>query len=270
MKPGPVNFTLKLIEPEVAGKRQSIIAERLRQPVEFALEEIKTQLKQIRAYTARSLASLKTKLTRTLARVSKTQDLKLGTIFAKDAQEAEEALIARLRCKLSKQRAAELLQKLREWIDDVSAEEERRAWAEFWSYIRSLPEDEWAMYYYSKYERTQFRALASKYSDVASAEEVEWLFDPTRSIDLYYDIVKKYTEWPTYNYSIKTLAQHLGFNWRDENPSGAASIQWFNEWCESKDPKTLQRILDYNEDDCIAMIVLKDKLSSVFLPHLPV
>ncbi|MDP8265740.1 MAG: TM0106 family RecB-like putative nuclease, partial [Candidatus Aceula meridiana] len=146
---------------------------------------------------------------------------------------------------------------------DVSAEEEKRAWAEFWAYIRSLPEDEWAMYYYSKYERTQFRVLASKYPNVASAEEVEWLFNPVRSIDLYCDIVKKHTEWPTYNYSIKTLAQHLGFNWRDENPSGAASIQWFNEWCSSKDPKTMQRILDYNEDDCIAMIVLKDKLSSV-------
>lgn len=148
---------------------------------------------------------------------------------------------------------------------DVSDEEEKHAWAEFWAYIRSLPEDDWAMYYYSKYERTQFRALAVKYLDVASAEDVEWLFDPERSIDLYHDIVKKYTEWPTYNYSVKTLAQHLGFNWRDKNPSGAASIQWFNDWCDSKDPKVLQRILDYNEDDCIAMIVVKDKLNSLIV-----
>ncbi|MEW5894444.1 MAG: TM0106 family RecB-like putative nuclease [Candidatus Omnitrophota bacterium] len=146
---------------------------------------------------------------------------------------------------------------------DVSDREERRAWADCWAYIRSLPKNDWAMYYYSKYERTQYRVLAAKYPDVASIEEVEWLFDPQRSIDLYYDVIKKYTEWPTYNYSVKTLAQHLGFNWRDENPSGAASIQWFNEWCESKDAKILQRILDYNEDDCKAMIIVKDKLSSL-------
>ncbi len=143
---------------------------------------------------------------------------------------------------------------------DVSQHEERRAWEEFWSYIRALPKDQWAMYYYSKYERTQYRLLASRYPDVASGEEIEWFFDSTRSVDLYYDIVIKHTEWPTYNYSVKTLAQYLGFKWRDPNPSGAASIQWFNEWCENKSPKTLQRILDYNEDDCLAMIVLKDKL----------
>ncbi|MCK5103308.1 MAG: TM0106 family RecB-like putative nuclease [Cyclobacteriaceae bacterium] len=150
---------------------------------------------------------------------------------------------------------------------DVSDDEEKRAWNEFWRYIRGFDEDQWAMYYYSKYERTQFRHLAKKYPDVASQADVEWLFDPKRSIDLYYDIVKKHTEWPTYNYSVKTLAQHLGFNWRDKNPSGAASIQWFNDWCETKDDKVLQRILDYNEDDCIAMIVVKDKLKSLITEH---
>ncbi len=41
----------------------------------------------------------------------------------KDAKEAEEALIARLHCKLSKRRAAELLQKLMQWVEEVSAEE---------------------------------------------------------------------------------------------------------------------------------------------------
>lgn len=150
---------------------------------------------------------------------------------------------------------------------DVSADAEKRAWAEFWFYIRSLPENEWVMYYFSKYERTQFRSLSAKYPDIASMEEVEWLFNTERSIDLYYDIVKKHTEWPTYNYSVKTLAQHLGFNWRDENPSGAASIQWFNAWCKSKDDRIFQRILDYNEDDCIAMIVVKDKLNSLIAEH---
>ena len=143
---------------------------------------------------------------------------------------------------------------------EVSREEEHRAWAEFWAYIRALPSDQWAMYYYSKYERTQYRLLAERYPDVATQEEVAWLFDPVRGIDLYYDVVLRHTDWPTYNYSIKTLAKLLGFNWRDENPSGAASIQWFNEWCQSKDNKVLQRILDYNEDDCAAMVVLKDRL----------
>jgi predicted RecB family nuclease len=31
--------------------------------------------------------------------------------------------------------------------------------------------------------------------------------------------------WPTRDHSIKTLAKFLGFHWRDNNPSGAASIE---------------------------------------------
>lgn len=44
-------------------------------------------------------------------------------------------------------------------------------------------------------------------------------------VDLYFDVVKKATEWPLYDQSIKTLAQYLGFEWRDPDPSGAASIE---------------------------------------------
>jgi len=71
-------------------------------------------------------------------------------------------------------------------------------------------------------------------------------------------VVKKATEWPTYDQSIKTLAQHLGFRWRDTHPSGAASIEWYHRWIESGDPAIRQRILDYNEDDCLATGVVVD------------
>jgi predicted RecB family nuclease len=140
----------------------------------------------------------------------------------------------------------------------VTRSDERKAWEEFWEYIRALNGD-FAVYYYSSYERTQFRVLREKYPDVVSEDELEYFFDNEASVDLL-KIVQKNTEWPTYNHSVKTLAQHLGFNWRDKNPSGAASIQWFNEWCKDQSDEKMQRILDYNEDDCIAMMVLKDEL----------
>ena len=75
--------------------------------------------------------------------------------------------------------------------------------------------------------------------------------------------VYPFTEWPTYAKSVKALAQFCGFAWRDANPSGAASIQWFNEYCRERDPDKLQRILDYNEDDCRAMAVLKSYLEEL-------
>lgn len=119
------------------------------------------------------------------------------------------------------------------------------------------------IYYYSKYERTHYRKLREKYPDVCTEADVEAMFDPARAVDLYYDVVLKATEWPTRDFSIKTLAKHLGFDWRDTHPSGAASIEWFHRWVETGDQAIKQRILEYNEDDCRATRVLLDGIRSL-------
>jgi predicted RecB family nuclease len=70
--------------------------------------------------------------------------------------------------------------------------------------------------------------------------------------------VRSKTEWPTRDYSIKTLAKHLAFQWRDASPSGTASIEWFDRWFKTRDAALKQRIIDYNQDDCAATAVLLD------------
>ena len=142
------------------------------------------------------------------------------------------------------------------FADDLSPAAEREAFAQAWNYLCARPTA--VIFYYSKYERTIWRALQRKYPDVCSADEIEALFDPERSVDLYYDVVQVATMWPTRDHSIKTLAKFLGFQWRDTNPSGAASIEWFDQWFTTGDPTTKQRIVDYNQDDCVATRVLLD------------
>lgn len=139
---------------------------------------------------------------------------------------------------------------------DPTSESEREAFAATIAYFSSVPDG--AIYHYSKYERTIYRKLQQKYPDVCSADDIESLFVSPRSTDLYGDVVLKATEWPTRDHSIKTLARFLGFNWRDNHPSGAASIEWFDRWCKERKNEIKQRILDYNEDDCRATRVLLD------------
>lgn len=142
---------------------------------------------------------------------------------------------------------------------DITPEAEEEAFRQSWLYLfEHVEKADAAIYYYSPYERTAYKALASRYPSVCSVADVELLFDQPLVIDLYTSVIKKATEWPTYDQSIKTLAKWLGFNWRDAHPSGAASIQWFDEWVRSRDPAKLQRILDYNEDDCLATGVVVD------------
>jgi predicted RecB family nuclease len=133
------------------------------------------------------------------------------------------------------------------------------AFAAAWAFIREHAEA--VVVYYSKYERTVYRDLQAKYPEVCGSEEIEALFSavPERSFDLYYDAVRQ-SEWPTMDYSVRTLAKFCGFQWRDLDPSGASSIQWFDEWVRTRDPAIKQRILDYNEDDCVAMRVVLDRM----------
>ncbi len=141
----------------------------------------------------------------------------------------------------------------------ITPEDERRVWAESIEFIRSFDPEDVAVYYYSAYERSSYRRLRKKFPDVISEEHLEEMFGHPNFIDLY-SIVTKMTDWPLGSYGIKAIAQYLGFEWRDETPSGALSIQWYNEYLNTRDEALLNRILEYNEDDCKATMVVKDYL----------
>jgi len=147
------------------------------------------------------------------------------------------------------------------FADDDSSHAERDVFAEAIEFFRKAQPS--VTFYYSKYERTYYRKLQTRYPEVCAADEIETIFDPSRAIDLYNDVIVKATEWPTRDHSIKTLASYLGFHWRDTHPSGAASIEWYHRWLETKDVAIKQRIVDYNEDDCRATRVLLDAIQEL-------
>lgn len=117
--------------------------------------------------------------------------------------------------------------------------------------------------HYSKYERTEYRKLQKKYPTVASSEEIEGLFSPPRALDLYSDVVRSGSEWPTSDFSIKSIAKFCEFKWRDVDPSGASSIEWFDQWAKTGEPVFKRRLLEYNEDDCVAMRVVLDRMKGM-------
>jgi predicted RecB family nuclease len=147
------------------------------------------------------------------------------------------------------------------FVRDLSDAAEEEAFAAALAYLRDRPSA--IIYYYSKYERTIWRKLQQKYPGVCAEADIEALFDPARAVDLYYDVVRPKTEWPTRDFSIKTLAKFLGFEWRDASPSGAASIEWFDRWAKTGDATIRRRIIDYNEDDCRATRVLLDGIRTL-------
>jgi len=145
--------------------------------------------------------------------------------------------------------------------DEAEIESERAAFADAWAFMQKNADA--VVYYYSHYEKTIWKQLAKRYPEIATEDDVISLFEEERFVDLYSDIVRSHMIWPTVSLSLKEVAKFVGFQWRDTDPSGAGSIEWFHQWVETGDPAIRQRILEYNEDDCRATRVLVDALKTL-------
>lgn len=130
--------------------------------------------------------------------------------------------------------------------------DEERAVREFWAY---LARTEGAAYYvYSHKERTTLRRLMEKYG----LDETVFERYKAAEYDLYQKLVVDYSDWPVYSYGIKHIAKQIGFRWRDIDPSGVNSIVWYNDFLSDPSRRdVMTRILEYNEDDCRAMVAVK-------------
>jgi predicted RecB family nuclease len=143
------------------------------------------------------------------------------------------------------------------YADEPSEVAEKAAFAEAMATFRQYPTA--VVIHYSPYERTHYRNLQKRYPEVCTAEEIEALYAPPKALDLY-GVTRSASEWPTMDFSVKTLAKFCGFEWRDADPSGASSIEWFDQWAKTRDQALKERLLEYNEDDCKAMRVMLDAM----------
>jgi uncharacterized protein len=130
--------------------------------------------------------------------------------------------------------------------------DEGRMLHDFLAYIRKFPDS--PIYHYGPYERTHMEALGQKYKiDVSSALN--------RMIDVL-SLVKKNVIFPTMTMSLKEVSKFLGFKYRGM-ADAQESIVLYLQFLETKERELLKRILDYNEDDVRATLVIKDYLSEL-------
>ena len=131
--------------------------------------------------------------------------------------------------------------------------EEGKNWREFLDFLESL--NDFVIYHYSYYEREVFGRLGQKYG-ISRALEDKF---KNNTIDLHLAVVEAVV-LPLYFYSLKDVAQYLGFKWSAEDAGGAESVVWYNEWLETGDQKIMDKIIKYNEDDVRATLFVKEWL----------
>lgn len=158
-----------------------------------------------------------------------------------------------------------------EWRD-LTSDAEARIFADFWTWfseLRSLCGAQGrsvaAYCFWAQAEDGAMnRAVLDPLPGGPTHEDLEAFrhSSPAQWVDLH-DLAKQQiqTEGPL---GLKQLATSCGFEWRDENPSGEASMLWYEVASRDESAVALasrQRILEYNEDDCRATKALRDWLN---------
>lgn len=139
-------------------------------------------------------------------------------------------------------------------------EEEKKIWQQFLELINQYPEA--PIFHYSEYEKDTIKRLANLYQTPSS--QLTSLLP--RLFDLHKILINSFY-LPVENYSLKTVANWLGFTWRDPqtgklsssrgNIGGDQCVFWYDQWLKTGDKCWLDYIVIYNEDDCQGTYKLK-------------
>jgi predicted RecB family nuclease len=138
---------------------------------------------------------------------------------------------------------------------------EKEMLLEFLDFLRD--QKDYVIYHYHHYEKTHMTKMMEKYEIDNATQNL--------LLDNLIDIHKVATDsvvFPTYGNGLKQIAPYLGFSWRHKDVSATESISIYLEYIQDPEgrEKEFQKVIDYNEDDCIATRVIKDWLASIITP----
>ena len=132
---------------------------------------------------------------------------------------------------------------------------EERILKEFFEWGNTL--DDPVFYHWHHYERTHLIKMIQHYglSERITSRVMERLVDLS-------PIATKSFAFPTYGEGLKDIAKALGFTWRQEDVDALISVTLYLKYVESggTDEESRNRILAYNEDDCLATMHVFDWL----------
>ena len=140
---------------------------------------------------------------------------------------------------------------------------EEKCWQDFCRLIAEA--GSLAVYHWSaSAEPVYIRKMMDKYETPPPIRE--------RLLDNLVDLQRATTDafaFPTSSYGLKDIAGHLGFAWRSPHFDGLLAMVAYKEYVSSgsTDVSLRERLLGYNEDDCRALMAIKDWLVANSLEH---
>jgi len=119
-----------------------------------------------------------------------------------------------------------------------------------------LGQKDFIIYHWHHYESTHIKRLAERYGLLEEAKPVL-----TNMRDLYKDATSNFA-FPTYGNGLKEIAPYIGYKWKHADVNAMESIALYFQYVQDPiaNKEKLDKVIDYNKDDCMATMIVKDWL----------
>ncbi len=133
--------------------------------------------------------------------------------------------------------------------------DEKQMFAAFLEYMRS--ESDYVIYHWHNYEMWHLKRLAERHG---LREVAESLCFPSM-VDLHRVATSAFV-FPTYSNGLKDVAAYIGYRWRHDDVNALDAIAYYLKYQDDPEGyrKKMDAVIDYNEDDCVATMRVKDWL----------
>ncbi|HJT55862.1 MAG TPA: TM0106 family RecB-like putative nuclease [Ktedonobacteraceae bacterium] len=137
------------------------------------------------------------------------------------------------------------------WGD--TAQDEEHIWRQFLEKVNEYPEA--PIYHYGTYEPGAIEKLGIRY-------QTDCVHIRQRMVNVLSLIYGK-VYFPVRSNSLKDIGRFLGASWTSPDASGLQTLVWRHQWQETVDIECKQRLTTYNQEDCIALSMLKGELTRI-------
>lgn len=119
--------------------------------------------------------------------------------------------------------------------------------------------DNYTLYHYGSYETKYLRFIARKLGSNYEEMVEQILQSSFNLLTVFYSNIYL----PIYSNSLKEVGRYLEFDWTENNASGLQSIIWRKNWEKTGQRQLKDKLVQYNLEDCKALIVLRDFIISI-------
>jgi len=142
------------------------------------------------------------------------------------------------------------------WADETSKQQDV-----FIQFIELLDTyNDFVLYHYGSYEIQALKRISKKLPKTYQ-DKIKFIVGNSFNI---LTLISNDIYIPTYTNGLKDIAKHLGFNWSNEKASGLQSIIWRYEWEMTQDEIVKNTLIQYNLEDCRALMQVQNWLASLF------